>query len=291
MSIGDLFSKILGPFNLDFFSLPRDDEITKKTLFWFTFFMILWFVLYFFVAPRLPMPSFLSKKLKTKEDRFYVGYRLICMVSGTTNYIIPMYWVLFEGDYTCGKYNTDFEIILTCSIMAVFIWDLVFMQYYNFLDTGNFIHHFMGIVAYSQGLFFQHNLYQLVPHLAFAEVTNVNMHVRDVYRRMGWRYTWSYYCNEYIYSAIYMFARTILIPACYYYQAVCPSTNPIQKVLFILHIFINFYYVVKFPNLVAARNKERKQLRDKKLVLKWFEPISSEDAKGAGIRAFEIYKM
>lgn len=68
-------------------------------------------------------------------------------------------------------------------------------------------------------------------------------------------------------------------------------SNPVNKVLFIIHIFQNFYYVSKLPKLVAARNKERRQLQEKKLVLKWFEPISAEDAKGAGVRVFEAYKM
>ena len=61
--------------------------------------------------------------------------------------------------------------------------------------------------------------------------------------------------------------------------------------IFIVHILQNWFYVSKLPKLVASRNKERAQLRKAKLTLKWFDPISASDAKEAGIRVYEAYKM
>ncbi len=44
---------------------------------------------------------------------------------------------------------------------------------------------------------------------------------------MGWRYTWTYYFNEYLYSYTYMIARGVLIPGVFILQVTCPLTNPI----------------------------------------------------------------
>ncbi len=62
-----------------FFNLPRDDETASKSIKWFFFFQILWAFLFFVVAPRHPLPAFVAKKLKTKDDFFHVGHRIVCM--------------------------------------------------------------------------------------------------------------------------------------------------------------------------------------------------------------------
>lgn len=211
-----ILEQFLGPFSLDYFHLPKDPQVGQTTLFWYAFFTLFWFVLFFLIAPRHPLPAFIAKRLKTKEDRFHVGHRLVCMYAGAATFIFPLYWVLFSADYTCGRFNSPFEIVIFSSLAGHYISDTLFMYYHGFLDFGNLLHHFMGILAYSQGLYFQHNFYQLMPHLVVGEITNVNMHLREVYRRMGWRYTWTYYFNEYQYSYMYMLARGVLIPACFY---------------------------------------------------------------------------
>jgi hypothetical protein len=40
-----------------------------------------------------------------------------------------------------------------------------------------------------------------------------------------------------------------------------------------------------------VRNSERTKLKKAKLTLKWFEPITTEQAKEAGIGNYEAYKM
>jgi hypothetical protein len=49
--------------------------------------------------------------------------------------------------------------------------------------------------------------------------------------------------------------------------------------------------VSKLPKLWGIRSGELVKLKKAKLTLKWFDPISTEDAKGAGIGNFEAYKM
>jgi hypothetical protein len=57
------------------------------------------------------------------------------------------------------------------------------------------------------------------------------------------------------------------------------------------HVLQSLYYVSKLPKLWGIRSGELVKLKKAKLTLKWFDPISAEDAKGAGIGNFEAYKM
>jgi hypothetical protein len=128
-------------------------------------------------------------------------------------------------------------------------------------------------------------------HVAFGDATNASMHLREILKRFGLRYTWSYYANEYYYCITYMICRGLCIPFIYYIFWTCDSSGPFVLIFFPIHIVQNWYYVSQLPKLIKVRNTERAKLMKAKLTLKWFTPISSEDAKGAGIGNFEAYKM
>ena len=117
------------------------------------------------------------------------------------------------------------------------------------------------------------------------------MHIREIVKRFGMRYTWTYYANEYYYCITYMICRGLIIPSLYYFYCVCESSGPVFMALFPPHILQSWYYVSQLPKMIKVRNGERVKLAKAKLTLKWFEPISTEDAKGAGIGNFEAYKM
>jgi len=134
-------------------------------------------------------------------------------------------------------------------------------------------------------------MYLCVIHVVPTEATNAAMHLREILKRLGMRYTLSYYFNEYFYSYMYMLCRGLIIPCIFYLYWNCESTGPIMLALYPPHILQNFYYVSLLPKMVKTRKGEEVKLQKAKLTLKWFEPISAEDAKEAGIRSFEAYKM
>lgn len=117
------------------------------------------------------------------------------------------------------------------------------------------------------------------------------MHLREIYKRIGWRYTWSYYLNEYYYSGAYMLCRGLIIPCVFYFFWNCESTGPIFLGLYLPHVLQNWYYVSKLPKMWKTRDIERIKLKKAKLTLKWFEPISAAEAEKAGVGNFEAYKM
>jgi hypothetical protein len=88
----------------------------------------------------------------------------------------------------------------------------------------------------------------------------MQMHMREVFKRIGWRYTKSYYCNEYQYFYLYMFCRSLWIPAMYYFMHRCDTLNPAIFVVYPLHILMSWYYVSHIPHLVKSRGRELKKI-------------------------------
>lgn len=144
--------------------------------------------------------------------------------------------------------------------MGHFVADLTFMTYNGFLDTGNLIHHLMGISTYVCTGYLQHNFNALSLNILPAEISNIQMNLREVFKRMGWRYTKTYYINEWQYFIFYVICRSIWIPLCYYPIYNCSTTNPVVMIIYPLHIVMNFYYVSNVIALAKSRMREVKKL-------------------------------
>jgi hypothetical protein len=134
-------------------------------------------------------------------------------------------------------------------------------------------------------------MYLNMIHILPGDVTNASMHLREILKRLGMRYTWSYYMNEYYYCAAYMLCRGLIIPCLFYLFWTCESTGPFFMILYPPHVLQSLYYVSKLPKMWRMRSSEIVKLKKAKHTLKWFEPISAEEAKSAGVGNYEAYKM
>ena len=203
-----------------------------------------------------------------------------------------LYWYIAKNDRSCSKKIDDFELLMLVNTSGHFIWDCIFMKYHGFLDTGNLIHHIMGIVTYYFTAYQQYNHNLLALNILPAEFTNVNMHLREVFKRIGWRYTWAYYWNEYQYCLMYIVCRSIWIPACYYWMYTCDTLNPAALIIYPLHCVMSWYYVSMLPKMIKMRTVELKKIKKAGLKLEWFNPLSEAKVRDNGIDTkFEAYKM
>jgi hypothetical protein len=248
-------------------------------------------ILFFVVAENHPLPSRFAKKLSKPYDRMVVGHRLVCLYNGFGAFLASAYWILFIREIECGKKNSLYETIVFSNMCAHLLWDTVYMKYKGFLDFGNFLHHVMGTISYGSGIYYQHNMYLNMIHILPGDVTNASMHLREILKRLGMRYTWSYYMNEYYYCAAYMLCRGLIIPCLFYLFWSCESSGPFFMVLYPPHVLQSLYYVFKLPKMWRMRSSEIVKLKKAKHTLKWFDPISAEEAKSAGAGNYEAYKM
>jgi len=127
--------------------LPRDEEFSKKVITYIIASNIVWFFMFFVVGLNHPLPKAIMDKTK-EYDRLVLRHRLIQVYHGLVAFSMGLYWYIYKNDRTCSKRIDDYELILLVNTSGHFVWDCIFMKYHGFLDTGNLIHHVMGIVSY-----------------------------------------------------------------------------------------------------------------------------------------------
>jgi len=132
------------------------------------------------------------------------------------------------------------------------------MWHKGFLDAGNFYHHALGVIAYILTGYYQHNYNALSFHLLAAEFSNAAMHGREIIRRMGMRYTKTYYLNDYCYYSEYFLCRFFWIPSIYFFSIYpCATMHPIQTyILYPIHLGMSFFYASHTPGLMRQRYQE-----------------------------------
>ena len=264
----------LGMFH-SWLSLPRDEAFAQKAITYNVVANIIWAVLFFGIGYLHPLPESWTKNAKP-YDKLVLRHRLACIYHGIFAWSMAVYWHIFNNDLTCSKKISDYELVMLANTSAHFIWDMVFMKVHGFLDMGNMIHHVMGIVTYYFTAYQQHNHNLLCLNILPAEFSNVNMHLREVYKRIGWRYTWAYYFNEYQYCFTYIFCRSIWIPAAYYWMITCETTNPAVLIIYPMHCVMSWYYVSMLPKMIKERNKELANFKKAGMEVQWFTPLSQE---------------
>ena len=215
----------------------------------------------FFIGGHIhPLPTKYVKSC-TPYDKLVIRHRVICSYHGVIATLMAVYWYTFQLDPTCSKRISDFELAMLANTAAHFVWDMAFMKYHGFLNLNDVSHHVMCLLCYYFTCFYGTNHNLLALNILPAELTNVSMHLREIYKRVGWRFTWAYYLNEYQYCTSYIFCRALWIPAVYYWINSCDTINVAVMVIYPLHCLQSWYIVSLLPKVVMMRGRELVQLR------------------------------
>lgn len=116
------------------------------------------------------------------------------------------------------------------------------MTVYGFLDFGNAMHHTLGVVSYTYAFYTQKDLGYLSFHLFPGEVSNIQMNLRELLRKIGLRYSKAYFFNEFNYMIVYLLARMFWIPSIYYFIFSCPESGIVISILYPVHCLQSLYY-------------------------------------------------
>jgi hypothetical protein len=199
--------------------------------------LIFWFITFFASETIFQVPKTWEAAVKNPRDMMKLKHRLATCVHGVMNTLLAAYWYATKFDMTCGKTNSILEMVIMSNTFGHFIIDLVYMQYKGFLDMGNLIHHSFGLGTYF--------LFLVTPNhgnfLAFimwpGEWSNVAMHYREILKKIGWRYTTTYYLNEKYYFLSYIFGRTVVYGyGLVFHMYNCSEIWLCLKIIFPLHI-------------------------------------------------------
>lgn len=222
-------------------------------------------------------------------DKLIWRHRVISIYHAILAIGLSSAWYITDFDMSHPKKNTTLELNLAANTAMFLFMDAIFMQLNGFLEAGNFYHHVFGFLGYTSTAYLQYNMGFLAMVLWPAEITNIQMNMREVYKRIGWRYTKAYYFNEFQYLCIYFTVRTTWIPSTYYFMFNCPTLNPVIAVIFPLHVAMNYYYSSMIPKLFKVRVGELKQIKNAGQALEWFTPIDQALISKIGIRGYEAY--
>ena len=180
---------------LTFEQTPKiDEDLMKFNIQMLGGFFVLWMGLFLTSKWIIPLPA--SWKLKM-FDAMIVRHRLVSSLHGLVATLGSGYYALYYLDLTCGHKNTYPETLVLCNTAAFLISDLIYMTMNRFLDVGNLLHHMLGIVAYSFSFTAQTDACYLAFHVFPGEVSNIQMNMREVFRKIGLRYTKLYFNNEF----------------------------------------------------------------------------------------------
>ena len=191
-----------------------------------------WFALFYFAKYYIPLPK---DKIKKPFDAMIVRHRMVSALHGFVALCFSANYMANHMNLTCGKQNTYYETLTLANTFGFLLADFIYMVVMGFLDFGNAMHHALGIVSYTYAFYTQKDLCYLSFHLFPAEVSNIQMNFRELLRKIGLRYSKSYFFNEFNYMGVYLLARMIWIPSIYYFIFNCSESGIVISILYPVH--------------------------------------------------------
>lgn len=211
-----------------------------------------------------------------------VKNRIVSIVHGLTLAIFSAY-EFYVTPGSCGDPNTTYEKRLIYTAVGYFLYDFAAMAYYGLLDTAMSFHHWSCIVGMSLPLTRGVSANYVVQGMFVAEGSNPFMHVRQILRHYGLRYTRAYETMEVLFMIIYIFGRIIMGTYTSWSTACCQHNNLIVKLAALGLLVQSAFFIQQMLGILRKRFKEisdRKKLRIKS---RWFEPLNREELDKLGI--------
>eukprot|EP00347_Sterkiella_histriomuscorum_P009719 403340143 len=267
-------------------SFQIDHELRQYALKWASIFLALWLALFFFSKYIIPVPQMVKKPF----DRMICRHRVISGLHGAIAVAVSAYYTFTSLDLSCGKQNTYKETIIIANTFGFLFADLIYMIALGFLDAGNCVHHLLGVVSYTYAFYTQKDLGYLAFHLFPGEITNVQMNLRELLRKVGMRYTKAYFHVEFNYMIMYIGARMFWIPSIYYFIFTCPESGIVISVMYPIHCVQSMYYCTCMMSLLRQRIGEINKLSKLGMKLQWFVGLSEAELEKVGIKHFNNFQ-
>ena len=167
--------------------------------------------------------------------------RIVSIIHGVFILFLSTYNTFFVHS-GCGERNTRFEEIIMNFTNGYFAYDFVAMAYLGILDKSMTIHHSICIGGLSAGLWTGLSADVLISALFLTEISNPSMHMRNMLRLLGFRYTKAYETSEWSYMGnfisfhnnqlvLYIFGRTCLGLPVLYRTWMCDTNHIVVKLM------------------------------------------------------------
>ncbi len=116
------------------------------------------------------------------------------------------------------------------------------------------------------------------------------MNIREVFRKIGMRYTKIYYHNEFQYLVLYLICRSLWIPSIYYFIFTCPTSNTVINILYPAHCLQSLYYCWQMLSLLTQRWTEMNKIIRLGFKMEWFNGLDEKQLEKLGIKHYSNFK-
>ena len=247
--------------------------IMLSCLFWTTVYNV---VLY------LPMPLKPAHLELNKVDALDVKNRMVSFLHGATLLIFSAYTYYFMPG-SCGDRNTSYDKNLIYCAVGYFLYDFLAMAYYGLLDKTMTIHHWICIIGMSYPLTYDMSANYIVMGMFVAECSNPAMHVRQILRHYGLRYSRAYESMEISFLLLYIFGRFINGTSLVWLTCRCQENNTIVKFCSVGLLAQSFLFLSQMISMLKKRFSEIAHRKRHGIKARWFEPLNKVELEKLGL--------
>jgi hypothetical protein len=176
---------------------------------------------------------------------------------------------------TCGELNSVYQRNVMIFSVSYFAYDLIAMAFEGILDVAMFIHHPLCIFGFTLPLYENISGNYAMMALLSSEISNPPMHLRQMMRLTGRRYTKAYEFSEITFIMLYFFGRIIIAVPIAYSNLVCPVNHIIFKLTCVGLMTQSAFFGLQMIQVLRKRLSEILQRKNMGIKLNWFEILDS----------------
>jgi hypothetical protein len=186
----------------------HDPVLFEQDLTYIAVGFVAWSALYSVI--RMLPNSMLFKEEPSKADNLDLRNRIVSIIHGTSALCAGAYHFI-QGGAECGVLNTSLQRAVLCFSLSYFTYDLVCMWIEGILDKAMMIHHPLCLLGLFIPLYENISGMECMLAIFLSEISNPMMHIRQILRISGRRYTKAYEITEVTFISLYFYARFIAI--------------------------------------------------------------------------------
>jgi hypothetical protein len=205
----------------------------------------------FYLSVKItPLSWFVGSREISKKHELDLRNRVVSFVHGFLAMLAGGYHFL-QGGAECGETNTELQRMVMVFSLSYFIYDTFAMAAEGILDVSMMIHHPLCLA----GLFIP--LYENISGnfcmlaIFLSEISNPPMHLRQMLRLTGRRYTKSYEAVEIMFIMMYCYARFVAIGPIAIQTITCESNHLFLKISCAGLMIQSFYFIIQMYKLLC----------------------------------------
>ena len=233
----------------DFHDKVAFNEDLKWCLIGTTIWSSIYLVIKLFKFHRLLIKDGTIDQIKDLENRvvsFLHGFGALLM-SGYHYMVIRT---------NCGELNSVYQRNVMIFSVSYFTYDLLAMYFEGLLDAAMIIHHPLCIFGFTLPLYENISGNYAMMALFSSEISNPPMHVRQMMRLTGRRYTKTYEASEISFILLYLFGRIFTAVPIAYSNLVCPVNHIIFKLTCVGLMTQSMYFALQMVKILKNRYVE-----------------------------------